>query len=76
MEQAPEAATFFAKGVGEKYLFDLPGYGLSRLNALGVAAAEWTQHCTYSDPSRFFSYRRATHEGEADYGRLISVIRL
>ena len=76
MEQAPEAATFFTKGVGGKYLFDLPGYGLSRLNALGVAAAEWTQHCTYSDPSRFFSYRRATHEGEADYGRLISVIRL
>jgi copper oxidase (laccase) domain-containing protein len=26
--------------------------------------------------ARFYSYRRATHEGEADYGRLISVIRL
>ncbi len=42
----------------------------------GVAEADWTGHCTYSDPERFFSYRRATHEGLADYGRLISVIRL
>ncbi|HRM75343.1 MAG TPA: polyphenol oxidase, partial [Paracoccus sp. (in: a-proteobacteria)] len=25
---------------------------------------------------RFFSYRRTTHLHEADYGRLISVIRL
>jgi len=42
----------------------------------GVGGAEWTRHCTYSDPERFFSYRRATHANEADYGRLISAIRL
>jgi copper oxidase (laccase) domain-containing protein len=41
-----------------------------------VGHAEWIRHCTYSDPDRFFSYRRATHHGEADYGRLISAIRL
>jgi len=76
MGRDPDAATFFMTGVEGKYHFDLPGYGLSRLRAMGVAAAEWTQHCTYSDPLRFFSYRRATHEGEADYGRLIAVIRL
>ena len=76
MEQDPDATAFFSAGQAGKYLFDLPGYGVARLRALGVAAAEWTQHCTYSDPVRFFSYRRATHEGEADYGRLISVIRL
>ena len=28
------------------------------------------------DPERFYSYRRTTHAGEADYGRLISAIRL
>lgn len=72
----PQSARFFANGEGDRYLFDLPGYGLSRLRRAGVGHAEWTRHCTYADPERFFSYRRATHAGEADYGRLISAIRL
>ena len=67
---------FFANGDGDRYQFDLTGYGLHRLRSAGVGQAEWTRHCTYSDPDRFFSYRRATHAGEADYGRLISAIRL
>jgi copper oxidase (laccase) domain-containing protein len=32
--------------------------------------------CTYADETRFFSYRRTTHRGEADYGRLLSAIVL
>lgn len=72
----PDSVRFFAQGTGDRMLFDLPGYGLQRLRAAGVGHAEWTRHCTYSDPDRFFSYRRATHAGEADYGRLISSIRL
>ncbi|KHQ53145.1 MULTISPECIES: peptidoglycan editing factor PgeF [Mameliella] len=66
---------FFAGGTGDRMMFDLPAYGLHRLREAGVEA-EWTRHCTYSDPDRFYSYRRATHAGEADYGRLISAIRL
>jgi copper oxidase (laccase) domain-containing protein len=31
---------------------------------------------TYSQPDRFFSYRRATHRGEPDYGRQVSLIAL
>ena len=46
-----------------------------RLREAG-AEAEWIGRCTYADPERFFSYRRSTHLHEADYGRLISVIRL
>lgn len=72
----PENARFFAPGTGDRALFDLPAFGLSRLRAAGVGHAEWTQHCTYRDSERFFSYRRTTHLREADYGRLISVIRL
>jgi YfiH family protein len=72
----PENARFFINGADGKYLFDLPGYGLSRLRAAGLAEADWTRHCTYCDPGRFYSYRRATHLGEADYGRLLSAIRL
>jgi YfiH family protein len=67
---------FFANGVGGRYQFDLTGFGLHRLRQSGIGQAEWTRHCTYGDPERFYSYRRTTHAGEADYGRLISVIRL
>ncbi|MBU2998687.1 peptidoglycan editing factor PgeF [Roseovarius nubinhibens] len=72
----PEASRFFANGQGDRLQFDLPGYGLYRLRQAGVGHAEWTGHCTYQDATRFFSYRRTTHAGEVDYGRLISVIRL
>jgi len=72
----PESARFFAGGSGDRARFDLPGYSLARLRAAGVGHGEWTGHCTYRDPERFYSYRRATHQFEADYGRLISVIRL
>ena len=75
LDEDPEAARYFANGAGDRYLFDLPGYGLRRLRRAGVEA-EWTGHCTYGDPARFYSYRRTTHAGKADYGRLISAIRL
>lgn len=71
----PEAARFFAGGQGDRMMFDLPGYGLYRLRAAGVGHAEWIGQCTYADENRFYSFRRATHAREADYGRLISVIR-
>lgn len=73
---APENARFFANGEGDRFHFDLPSYGLQKLRQAGVGDAEWTRHCTYSDPDRFYSYRRSTHQKEADYGRLISTIRL
>lgn len=76
MDEDPDNARFFTNGTGDRYLFDLPAFGLHRLRSAGVGHAEWTRHCTYSDPDRFFSYRRTTHAAEADYGRLISVIRL
>ncbi len=75
-DDAPETRRFFINGAGDRYLFDLPSYGLWRLREAGVGHAEWTRHCTYGDPARFYSYRRTTHAGEVDYGRLISVIRL
>ena len=76
LTEDPDSARHFAQGEGDRLLFDLPGFGLRRLRDAGIASAEWTRHCTYSDPARFFSYRRATHAREADYGRLIAAIRL
>lgn len=72
----PGNARFFAGGQGDRMQFDLPGYGLHRLRQAGIGEAEWTRHCTYSDSDRFYSFRRSVHAREADYGRLISVIRL
>jgi YfiH family protein len=75
-DEDPESLRFFANGQGDRLLFDLPGFGLYRLRRAGVGHAEWTGHCTYRDATRFYSYRRTIHAGEADYGRLLSAIRL
>jgi copper oxidase (laccase) domain-containing protein len=48
-------------------MFDLPGYIVARLLAAG--APRTMRLCTYADPERFYSYRRATHLSEPDYGR-------
>lgn len=56
-------------------MFDLPGYIVSRLSQAGIDTI-WTGHCTYKGEDQFYSYRRATHRGEPDYGRQISAIAL
>lgn len=69
-------ARFFVNGKGDRYHFDLVGFSLHRLRTAGIGDAQWIRCCTYSEPDRFYSYRRSVHMKEADYGRLISVIRL
>ncbi len=58
------------------HMFDLPGFLLCKLKTDGVGTVRNLDLCTYADESRFYSYRRATHRGEQDYGRLISAIAL
>lgn len=72
----PGYSRFFSGGQGDRAHFDLPGFGLHRLREAGIGQAEWIRHCTYSDSERFYSYRRSVLRHEADYGRLISAIRL
>jgi YfiH family protein len=67
---------FFAAGPAGKPHFDLSGYILQRLSDAGIAKAEALNLDTYSDPDRFYSYRRSTHLGEPSYGRQISMIGL
>lgn len=67
---------FFINGTGDRYMFDLPGFALFRMRTAGIGQAEWSRHCTYSDPTRFYSYRRSVHKKQADYGRLIATIGL
>ena len=70
-------ARFFVPTTRSQHaLFDLPGYIGARLQRAGVGHFEGLPHCTYAEPSRFFSYRRATHGGEPDYGRHVNAIAL
>jgi copper oxidase (laccase) domain-containing protein len=57
-------------------LFDLPGYISRKLAKLGVIEVTRVPADTCRDESRFFSYRRATLRGDADYGRQLSAIQL
>ncbi|MER0238014.1 peptidoglycan editing factor PgeF [Fulvimarina sp. MAC8] len=69
----PSARRFFEDGVAPgKYQFDLPGLIVERLNKAGVDGRS-VGICTYGD-QRFFSFRRATHRGDPDYGRQLSAI--
>lgn len=56
--------------------FDLPAFIGAQLHALGIGDVADLGLCTYSDPERFYSYRRTTHRSEPDYGRLVSGIVL
>ena len=69
-------ARFFIDGPRGKPHFDLPAYVAHRLLLAGVGTIERLALDTSAQPDRFFSYRRSTHEGQADYGRLISAIAL
>ena len=55
--------------------FDLPRFVKRQAERSGVQA-HWSGDCTFSDPLRFFSYRRSYHAGEPDYGRQGSFICL
>jgi YfiH family protein len=72
----PAHTRFFVSGTDDRFHFDLPGFVLDRLRAAGVGASDWLGECTFSNPGRYFSYRRKTQSGAADYGRLISAITL
>ena len=76
MESASRADTRRFETRDDHQMFDLPAYIVARLKMAGVGSAGALNLCTYSDEERFYSYRRATHRGEADYGRLLSAIML
>ena len=67
-------ARFFAAGQPGHAQFDLPGFIASRLAGAGIRRVEDLGVCTYADPRRFYSFRRATHRAEPDYGRHINAI--
>ena len=71
----PGAADHIARPAGRREHFDLPGFILDRLEGTGVGYINDLGICTYAEPERYFSHRRATHEGTTT-GRQIALIGL
>lgn len=75
VEQDEENRRFFLSGQREgAFQFDLPAYVAHRLALAGVGEVYDTGGDTCAEEARFFSFRRATLKGEADYGRQLSAI--
>ena len=76
VEADPAFDRFFSGGREGHHQFDLEAFVVARLAEAGVGRVEALGLDTYCAPDRFYSYRRATHRGEPDYGRQIALIAL
>jgi polyphenol oxidase len=75
-ETGPEFRERFPARFFRDRYFDLEAYVAERLTAAHIQNVARLGACTYAREADFFSYRRATHRGEADYGRQVSAIVL
>jgi hypothetical protein len=75
-EEDPANERFFVDARAGHAKFDLEAYVTHRLASAGVQRIEALGLDTYANEDRFFSYRRATHRSEPDYGRQIAIIGL
>ena len=73
---ADNAAFFGPSKRPSHHQFDLAAYVRQRLETLGLAEIISAEEDTAANPTRYFSYRRATLAGEKDYGRLLSAVAL
>ncbi|WP_128893437.1 peptidoglycan editing factor PgeF [Erythrobacter sp. HKB08] len=73
-EEADEP--YFERGREGHWQFDLEGYVAHRLACAGVGHVEPMRRDTYAEEEAFYSFRRATHRGEPNYGRQMSLIAL
>lgn len=75
-DQSSDNDEFFKAGRAGHWHFALEDYVAARLRAAGVESVEKLGLDTYVAADRFFSFRRATHAQEADYGRQLAIIGL
>jgi YfiH family protein len=71
-----DAQHFVPSDRNDHWRFDLPAYAKTRLERAAVQSISIIPACTYAREADFFSFRRATHRGETDYGRQLSAIML
>lgn len=77
IQEHPQSEPYFTR-IKNRYHFDNANFIRHGLIACGMAeqSIEILPHDTYADTDNFFSFRRATHNNEPDYGRQLSVITL
>jgi YfiH family protein len=76
-EADPDNTRFFVPSPRDgHWQFDLKAYVAARLARAGVGSIEPLGTCTYAREADFFSYRRATHRKEVDFGHQLSAIML
>lgn len=79
LEQSTENRAYFLPSPDKPqshFLFNNKAYVADRLRQCGVLQLEIMAHDTYALGEQFFSFRRATHQGQSDYGRQLSAIML
>jgi YfiH family protein len=77
LERHEQAGHFFMPAQKPGHLmFDMPGYIAMRLSLVGVPFIKFVGVDTYAEEENCFSFRRATHRGEKDYGRELSAIMI
>jgi YfiH family protein len=71
VEQEGMFSKAFCKQDNGKYLADLHQIAIIQLNLLGISKISTLSECTYSEPEKYYSYRKASTTG-----RMASVISL
>ncbi len=71
---APEDARAFTTAANGKYMANLFALARMRLGRLGVSQVFGGGDNTYSQPERYFSHRRTTHEGTSTGGRQAALV--
>ena len=71
----PLAENAFFRPEGGREHFDLPRFLWNDALRAGLSEVGSRNACTYTDPTRFFSHRHATHQGSRT-GRQVAVIGL
>jgi polyphenol oxidase len=77
LEKSADNTRFFTPSQkAEHHMFDLTGFVRQSLETMALGGIDHVDRDTYGEPELFYSYRRATHRGEPDYGRGLSAIAL
>lgn len=77
LDQSPSNDSLFINSVRENhYMFNLPEYCLRKLKATGIQNVHDTDEDTYSQPEKYFSFRRTTHQKQSRYGCQMSAIMI
>lgn len=58
----------------QKAMLNLETIAVQQLNEIGIAQVALNGECTYRESDKYFSFRRASHKGFNNCGRMVSLI--